>query len=238
MKLTFSAFLTTFLVALNLSPLKAQETPEPAEVAPPSPPQPFSFAVYDFTTNTPEHTSFYFKNEDSFSTIKCAPLTFSQEYQSASRNPFSIFEAKTTDTPLHFTEFASTTIDKSIKKAIVFLYSNESQKSILVADSSSKGFPTNNLLFINFSKEPVQFLLQGESHNINSLEKELLPYTLSSKGTLKLVVQDENNKNLSVMSIGGRKNQRLIVIFHTLENGSPRLLIERNLDDQSIPITP
>jgi len=233
-------FLTPlFFLAISFTSisLNAQENTPPSPTSPSPEEKPtLTFSVYDFTENTPPNTSFFFKKGDQFIKINRQPLKFSQQYQCAFSNPFTLFEqnASTTKGTNDYSIFASTPIDQSIRKALIFLYSNNKTKSIIVTDSSLENFPLSSALLLNFSQKTIHFSIQGETYDIPPMDKTFATYSLSEKKTIRFVVTDESDKKLSVMTVDGREKQRLVILFHELENGSPRLIIERNLDTQAV----
>ncbi|MFC4992217.1 hypothetical protein [Rubritalea tangerina] len=131
----------------------------------------------------------------------------------------------------------SAKLSKATKQAFVYLFPFEGKLAMMVVDTGEEAIPSSSMLFINRSQKPVVVELNGKKVEVGSLKKGVISYRLGEQKTLRLkVVEQGKSRPLSVMTVGAREGQRLIGLFYPVRQGRYRVLIEREVDDQSILI--
>lgn len=130
-------------------------------------------------------------------------------------------------------------IMRETKQAFVYLFPFEGKLVMMVIDTGLEAIPNSSMLFINRSQSLVEVDLNGNKVVVKSLEQKIVPYAMNAKSTLRLQVREDGRKRpLSVMTVGARENQRLIGLFYPVRKGRYRVLLEREIDDQSVKVTP
>ncbi len=184
---------------------------------------------------------------------KMIPITLnvsevSKTYKTSAYNHFTLYKKIPHNDKKPTYEIAVTTkISPNIKSAFIYLFHDKDGLKLLPIDTSPQKFPMGCVLFLNNTPTQVGVKTNGHSKLIKPHSSHLFHYKPNKQGTLRIHVKDYNDTtqknshtNLAVVTVGARPNQRVIAFFYQLDNGKHRLLLQRQVDDQSIklPIAP
>lgn len=231
----------TILSSSVISGVARAELPEPSV-------SPLTFKLFTWRgeslTEDEEQSpqSLYFQRQDGEgkyeSLLRNDGSALSSEYKTSVASKLILF--KKTSTPAGvdlFSPIASTSDVEEGKAVLQPLTFVDQKYSMLAVNTSLEVFPENVCLLINHSDQPLRIQINQVEVKVEAKAVELIPFIFSKKKTLRIVVSqaDEPFKKLSVMTVGGRKGQRIIGFFYTFK-GRGRLLLERGVDDQSVKI--
>ena len=187
----------------------------------------------------------YFTQGGKMRLIELNPSSVSKERKATVKDKFTLYRKQMGDDGNYsYLPVVSTPIPKSLKHAFIYYFPSDKHKKLLAIDTSLQAFPKGRVLFLNESEKIIGVQINDRAKLIKRKKRAHIPYSPTSKGTLRIRVKDYSHRkqkshpNLSVMTVGALKNQRVIAFFYQLEGGQHRLLLERGVDDQSIQITP
>ncbi len=188
----------------------------------------------------------YFSHGKKMLPISLNVSEVSQTYKTSSFGHFTLYKKINHKDQKPTYEIAVTTkIPYDLKSAFIYLFQSKEGLKLLPIDTSLQKFPMGSVLFLNNTPTKIGVKTNAHSKMIKPHSSHLFHYKPSKQGTLRIHVKDYNNTkkphtNLAIVTVGTRPNQRVIAFFYQLHNGKHRLLLQREVDDQSIklPIAP
>ena len=173
--------------------------------------------------------------------LKLAASNLSDEYQMTVNSHIVFYRrVKDQEGDVSYQPAGKAKVKPTAKDVFIYLFPEDDKMNMLVLDITRSHFPENHVLFANTTKKHLLVQLNKKNYQVKPKSQKLLAYSLPKKKTIRISVKDQQSaqkKNLAVMTVGGRKGQRVIAFFYQLEGGQPRLLLERGVDDQSIKIS-
>ncbi|SHI39728.1 hypothetical protein SAMN02745181_0034 [Rubritalea squalenifaciens DSM 18772] len=180
---------------------------------------------------------FYLKGRD-YTAMNLNPAETSPLYESTLLDgKLHLFRKVTSeDKKESYLPAASYQPSTATKDLFIYLFNTKKGLKMYPVDTSKNTFPKSSFAFVNASTQDIVATINGKARPVKAQSTVYIPYTLGERETLRIVVNPakDKNKNLTVMTVGGRQDQRVIGFFFPINQGrTHRLLIERGVDSQA-----
>lgn len=201
----------------------------------------YTWALEDLEIgDQPKIEQLFYRHGEKYEAMELQAAALSPEYDASLDAGQLVFYRKVmVDNKETYQSVVSALCPPAAERLFIYLFPSNGKLNLLPINTSLRAFPQSRVLFINSANQQVKVDINGATVLVKPRDQVPIDYKLNDSETLRIVTTSttEPKRNLAVMTVGARKDQRIIAFFYSLKDGhNHRLLLERGVDNQAAVI--
>lgn len=185
----------------------------------------------------PKIEQLFYRHGEKYELMELQAAALSPEYDaSLDAGKLTFYRKVVVDQKEVYQPAVSAPCPPTADRLFIYLFPSNGKLNLLPINTSLRTFPKSRVLFINSANQQVSVDINGATALVKPRDQVPLDYKLNDSETLRIVAKTttEPKRNLAVMTVGARKDQRIIAFFYPMKDGhNHRLLLERGVDSQA-----